>query len=334
MLYFLWPWLFLLLPLPFLVRRWLPPAPMGGGIALRAPYFRVLRKIKGGTAYGTPWTRASFLAFLAWCLLLLAASQPLWVGDAHDMPASGRDLMLVIDISGSMRQMDFIIDGEHLDRLTVVKKVAGRFIEGREGDRLGLILFGGRPYLRAPLTYDRQAIKTLLEEAEVALAGEYTAIGDAIGLAIKRMRHLSSQSNVIVLLTDGANNEGQVGPRQAALLAAAQGMRIYTIGVGGQDVVTANPYGVWSADGAARFEREVLEEIAALTNGHYFHVLDSAGLESAYRKLDELEPALGADAREYLATPLYPWPLSAALLLSVWLAAWPWPRGKPDWGRG
>ncbi len=334
MIYFVWPWLFLLLPLPFLVRRWLPPAWTGGGIALRVPYYQVLRKIMGRTSYRTPWTRVPFLAFLGWCLLVLAASQPLWVGDARDVPATGRDLMLVIDISGSMRQMDFVIDGEHLDRLTVVKQVAGRFIEGREGDRLGLILFGGQPYLRAPITYDHKVIKTLLEEAEVALAGEYTAIGDAIGLAIKRMRHLSSQSSVIVLLTDGANNEGQVGPRQAALLAASQGMRIYTIGVGGQDVVSSNPFGIWSADGAARFEQEVLEEIAVLTNGHYFHVLDIAGLESAYRKLDELEPALGPDMKDYLATPLYPWPLCAALLLSVWLAARPWLRGMLDRGGG
>ncbi len=323
MLHFLWPWLFLLLPLPFLVRRWMPPATVGDRVALRVPFYRTLREISGKTSLGMSWLGVSPLAFLVWCLLLMAGSQPLWVGNTRDLPTTGRDLMLVIDISGSMRHMDFVIDDEPADRLTVVKRVAGSFIQGRGGDRLGLILFGAQPFLRVPLTYDHRAVRYLLDDAEVALAGEYTAIGDAIGLAIKRMRRISSQSRVIVLLTDGANNEGQVGPRQAARLAAAEGMRIYTIGVGGQDVVSANPYGIWSADGAARFERAVLEDIAKLTQGHFFHALDTAGLEIAYRKLNELEPSLGTEEREYLAMPLYPWPLAGALLISIWLVIRP-----------
>lgn len=319
MIELLWPWMFLLLPLPWALRRWLTPADSDQGVALRVPFFSLLQSLDHagvgrGRRPGPLW------AWLAWGLLLLAAAQPLWLGTPGRLPATGRDLMLAIDISGSMRSQDFTYAGEPLDRLSMVKRVAGRFIEGRHGDRLGLILFGSQPYLRAPLSFDRVTIKALLDEAEVALAGEYTAIGDAIGLAIKRLRERPAQSRVLVLLTDGANNEGHVGPRQAALLAASLGIRIYTIGVGRQQVSAPNPYGVWSAQGAAAFEQEVLEDVALSTGGLYFHALDGAALEAAYQRLDQLEPALGEEVKTYFATPLYPWPLAGALLLSLWPA--------------
>lgn len=239
--------------------------------------------------------------------------------------------MLLIDISGSMRTMDFTREGEPLDRLTAVKRVAGEFIENRTGDRLGLVLFGARPYLRAPLSFDRKAIGALADEAEIALAGEYTAIGDAIGLAVRRLRELEAETRVIVLLTDGANNEGAVSPRQAADLAAEEGVRIYTIGVGGRETAAPNPYGIWSAKGAARLEREILEEVAGRTGGSYFHVLDAEGLSRAYAEIDRLEPALGADLREYTAIALYPWPLAAALALGALLV---FRRGRVRRGRG
>jgi Ca-activated chloride channel family protein len=314
---FLWPWLLPLLPLPWLARRWLPPAHATGGAALKVPFFPLLQKLNQRSEPGGH-NRGLLPAWGIWILLVTAAAQPVWLGEPGRIPTTGRDMMLVIDISGSMGQMDFFTDDEQqVDRLSMVRRVAGRFIEQRRGDRLGLILFGDKPYLRAPLTFDRAAVKQLLDEAEVTLAGEYTAIGDAIGLAVKRMRELPAQSRVVVLLSDGANNAGSLGPQQAAMLASELGVRIYAVGIGRQEVVAPNPYGVWSSEGLANFEREVLEGIAQMTGGLYFHALDSAGLEAAYARLDELEPTLGKDARTYLATPLYPWPLGAALLLSL-----------------
>ena len=317
MIDFLWPWMFLLLPLPLLARRWLPPAETPGGAALRIPFFRLLQRLSHrGTKGGRE--RGLLPAWIIWCLLIFATAQPVWLGDPGRLPTTGRDLMLVIDISGSMGQMDFYTDDQQqIDRLSIVKRVAGRFIDQRQGDRLGLILFGDKPYLRAPLTVDHATVKQLLDEAEVTLAGEYTAIGDAIGLAVKRMRRLPADSRVMVLLTDGANNAGSLGPQQAAMLASALGVRIYTVGIGRQDVVAPNPYGAWSSEGLANFEREVLEDIARMTGGAYFHALDAAGLEAVYRQLDELEPSLGRETRTYLATPLYLWPLGLALLLSL-----------------
>jgi Ca-activated chloride channel family protein len=272
--------------------------------------------------------RRLLLGLLGWSLLLLAAAQPMWIGRYQDLPVSSRDLMLLVDISGSMRQMDFTRDGEAVDRLSMVKWVAGRFIERRDGDRVGLILFGARPYLRAPLSYDHGAIRQLLEEAEIALAGEQTAIGDAIGLGIKRLQNMESDSRVLVLLTDGANNEGRLGPRLAARLAQDAGIHIYTIGIGRRQDAGPNPYGVWSAAGAGRFEQAMLQQLANETGGHYFQVQDSTALEAAYRSLDRLEPALGKAAREYVATPLYPWPLSAAMLVSLWLLLSPGMSGQ------
>ena len=317
MIRFLWPFVFLLLPLPLAVRRWLPPARPLRSEALRVPFFTLLSDLAGRRP--GIW-RGAAAAWTLWCLLLLAASRPQWLDLPDVEPVTGRDLMLVLDISGSMRTMDYEGDDGRLERLAVVKDVAGRFIDRRRGDRLGLILFGARPYLRAPLTYDHAVVKAMLEETEVALAGEYTAMGDAIGLAVKHMEGTDSDSRVIILLTDGANNAGNIGPRQAALIAAGEGIRIYTIGVGRHDASAPNPYGSWSVEGAAGFDREVLEAIASMTGGMYLFAGDMEALERAYKRLDELEPSLGEEIGDYFAVPLYPWPLAAALVLSLWMA--------------
>ncbi|HHH38589.1 MAG TPA: VWA domain-containing protein [Sedimenticola sp.] len=320
MIEFAWPWLFLLLPLPLLARHWLPPRPGRAGYALPVPFFSTLARLTDRRVAARGHRLRLLLALLAWSLLVTAAARPLWFGRFQDQPTTGRDLMLLVDISGSMRTMDFHQQGKTLSRLEMVKRLAGRFIERREGDRLGLILFGARPYLRAPLTYDRRAVRELLTEAEVALAGEQTAIGDAVGLALKRMRDLPAGSRVLVLLSDGANNQGRLGPVQAAELARELGVRIYTIGIGRERTAGPNPYGAWSARGSDRFGRQLLERLAESTGGTYFHVLDSAGLEAAYRSLDRLEPSLGVAARRALATPLYPWPLALALVVAAGLA--------------
>ncbi len=315
MISFLWPWAFLLLPLPLLTGHLLPPGALEQG-ALRYPGYARITALRHRTNTSRR-RRPPLVPTAIWGLLVCALAQPLWIGEDHPEPISGRDLMMLIDVSGSMRKPDFQHQGEAVDRLTVVKTLAARFVEGRRGDRVGLILFGDKPYLRASPSYDYLAIIELIKEAEIALAGESTAIGDAIGLAIKRMRPLRGSSRVIVLLTDGANNEGRIHPKQSASLAAAEHIKIYTIGVGATDTPSPNPYGIWSSRDAERFEREVLESLAQTTQGRYFHVLDSDGLQQAYAQLDRLEPALGAEAYKYYAQALYPWPLALALLIHL-----------------
>jgi len=313
-----WPAVLLLAPLPWLVRRLLPPT--AGGAALRVPFLGGLRELARRTPEGHAPARL-LPAYAVWALLLLAAARPQYLGEPVAEPTTGRDLMLAVDISGSMRARDFRLDGQPAARLGVVQAVAGRFIARRTGDRIGLILFGARPHVLAPLTYDRPAAAALLEQAEVALAGEYTALGDALALAVKRLRQRPAESRVVVLLTDGANNTGAVPPRQAARLAAEAGVRVYTIGVGRAESVAApNRSGPWRSGAQDDLDRQTLEAVARITGGRYRHALDTSDLEGIYRELDRLEPTLGEAARAYRARALYPWPLAAALLLSFALA--------------
>ena len=224
--------------------------------------------------------------------------------------------MLAVDISGSMEAEDMVLGNRVTDRLTAVKAVAGDFIERRAGDRLGLILFGRNAYVQTPLTHDRATVKTLLYEAAIGLAGKETAIGDAIGLAIKRLRDQQAGNRVLVLLTDGANTAGTVEPRKAAALAAKEGVRIYTIGIG-SDPARRFFGGIRSG---AELDESTLEAIAADTGGRYFRARNIGDLRQIYALLDDLEPVEG-DAEWFRpAEELYEWPLAAALALSVLLA--------------
>ena len=191
--------------------------------------FRVLAEGSGLAPDNRP---RLVLASLAWALLCLAAARPEWVGEPIEIPVSGRDLMIAVDLSESMRETDFMLAGRAVDRLTATKAVARDFIERRVGDRLGLILFGQQAYLHVPLTFDRATVLTLLDEAVIGLAGRQTAIGDALGLAVKRLRDQDTPHKVLILLTDGQNTAGEVEPLRAAELAAAAGLRIYTVGIG------------------------------------------------------------------------------------------------------
>ena len=316
MIHFIWPWLLLLLPLPALLRRWLPKGAPNQGGAIRLPFCESLLVLQ--RQGGALPRRGAWLTWLVWGLLVGAVAQPVWVGEDLPQLSSGRDLVLLVDVSGSMRQMDFAREGELLNRLDLVKQSALRFVEGRKSDRIGLILFGARPYLRAPPTWDHQVLRELIEEAGIALAGESTAIGDAVGLAIKRLRELEARSRVIVLITDGANNKGNLTPRQAARLARREGIRIYTIGIGRPEAPAPNPWGVWSTEGSERFEKAVLTGMAESTGGRFLHALDAGALEAALQTIDELEPVPDTGERLYLGKALHPWLLGTALLLSLW----------------
>ena len=219
MLEFEWPWVFALLPLPWLVYRFVPTAAQQEA-ALHVPFYQALTTDEENKVFARG-NKRHHLLFLAsiWLLLLIAASRPTWVGEPIAIPTSGRDLMLAVDLSDSMRQTDLILDKQQVKRITVVKKVVSEFAERRKGDRLGLILFGTNAYLQAPLTFDRNTVATLLRESQLGFAGPYTAIGDAIGLAVKRLRKRPEASRVLILLTDGKNTAGEIDPQKAGELA-------------------------------------------------------------------------------------------------------------------
>lgn len=315
-----WPWVFVLLPLPLLVFL-LPRVKQASITTIEVPFLRQLL----GTSSTSSQARWRWLSVLAWLLLLLAASRPQWVGEPVPLPVEGRDLMLAIDISGSMEQTDMQINGQAVDRLTAVKKVAGEFIERRTGDRIGLILFGENAYLQAPLTFDRKTVKTLLYEAAIGLAGKSTAIGDSIGLAVKKARAIEDNNRVLIVLTDGQNTAGAIQPLKAAELARDEGLKIYTIGVGAEEMVSQSFFGQRVVNPSSDLDEITLTKIAKITKGQYFRARNSQELDRIYHVLDELEP-LAEEEQFYRPTDeLFYWPLllmCAVLLASMGARRW------------
>jgi Ca-activated chloride channel family protein len=314
---FAWVWLLLLLPLPWLVRRLLSAAPKASLQALRVPWFAMMTATQSGLMK-KPLLAA--VASLAWVLLVVAAARPQWVGEIETLPVTGRDLLLAVDISGSMDTQDMVLDRKAVNRLAVVKKVAGEFIQRRRGDRVGLVLFGSRAYLQTPLTFDTETTAILLEESEIGLAGRETAIGDAIGLAVKRLRDDAASERVLILLTDGANTSGEVQPMQATEFAAREDMTIYTVGVGADEMMVQDFFGSRLVNPSADLDEDTLKAIAERTGGAYFRARDAEALARIYEQLDELEPVESDQESIRPIEELFFWPLSAAFLL-VLLAA-------------
>ena len=322
------PLLLLALPLPLLVLWLLPRAPEPGGGALRLPFYHALHASMGeGQA---PRSRSRLLlATLAWVLLVTAAARPQSLGEPVQLPISGRDLLLAVDISGSMETEDMVLGNQVASRLAAVKYVVGDFIERRQGDRLGLILFGDQAYLQTPLTFDRKTASIQMDEAAIGLAGQRTAIGDAIGLAVKRLRDQPQENRVLVLLTDGENTAGTVDPQKAADIAANEGVRIYTIGVGADERIVSGFFGRRRVANS-ELDEPALIAIAEKTGGSYFRARDIEGLEQIYQLLDELEPVSEDEDVFRPVHELYSWPLATALLISLMLglaAGGPW-RGR------
>ncbi|MDH5517441.1 MAG: VWA domain-containing protein [Gammaproteobacteria bacterium] len=314
MIHFDWIWSFLALPLPYLVYKFFPAAPRQNEAPLHVPFMQDFE------SYSTDKVQSSgklliVLAAIAWLLLVMAAARPQWLGDAVELPVSGRDLMLAVDLSGSMEVEDFQLNGRLVDRLSATKAVATEFIERRNGDRLGLILFGKKAYLQTPLTFDRQTVSTLLGEAVIGLAGKETAIGDAIGLAVKRLEKQSVNSRVLVLLTDGANTAGEVEPLKAAELAKQYQLKIYTIGIGADEMIVRSIFGSRRVNPSADLDEKTLAAIASKTGGKYFRARNTEQLNQIYQLLDQLEP-VDKETQSFRPTSaLFYWPLSFALLI-------------------
>ncbi len=331
MISWLWPWLALLLPLPLLVQRFWPAA-QSEEAALRVPFFQRWQALgqrqarQGGS--GNRGTLA--LLWVLWICLLLAAARPIWIGDPVELPKSGRDLMLAVDLSGSMRVEDMQVGNNLVRRIDAVRTVGADFISRRQGDRVGLILFGSNAYVQSPLTFDVATVEQFLLDAQIGFAGQETAIGDAIGLAVKRLRERPAQSRVLVLLTDGQDTASTISTMDSARLAQGLGIRIYTIGIGADQLALPGLFG--SSFGSRRvnpssdMDEAALQEIANSTGGRYFRARDPQELAGIYQLLDELEPIELEAATYRPRQALGHWPLLLALLLSFALA---WQRLEP-----
>ncbi len=322
MISFQWPWLFLALPVPFLLRFLAKPAERGRGGALRVPFFAAFSTV---SLSGSRSRRSAILRLatmtLIWALMVTAAARPVFLGPPVPIPVEGRDLMMAIDLSGSMGREDFSANGNPTNRLAVVKAVADDFISRREGDRVGLILFSSRAYLQTPLTFDRAVVRELLGESSIGLTGQETAIGDAIGLAVKLLKDRPAKERVLVLLTDGANNSGVLQPLQAAELAKQEHVKIYTIGVGADRMAVQTAFGQQIVNPSEDLDEKTLAQIADMTGGRYFRARDVEGLAQIYHDIDAMEPVAGEPLYLHPQVTLFQWPLGAALVLSFLMAA-------------
>ncbi len=335
-MHFAWAWMFYALPLPLVVML-LPRTHNQARLALRVPFYREVATVATGPSRSTVDRVRLALVLLMWLLLVSAGARPQWLGDPVALPVVGRDLMLAVDISGSMEMPDLSLHGKAVMRLDVVKEVAGDFIERRIGDRLGLILFGKRAYLQTPLTFDRKTVVHMLREAEIGLAGKETAIGDAIGLTVKKLRTQPDADKILILLTDGANTAGEVSPDQAAQLAREEGLKIYTVGIGA-DVLDVSRlaatqginrlFGPRTINPSADLDEKALQNIATMTGGRYFRARNTEGLRQIYQEIDRIE-AVEKDQQVFRPIrELFFWPLGLVFICSTSLALWQIRRGR------
>lgn len=319
MLHFEWPWLFLLLPLPVLI-YWLPRKKSQQTAALRMPIVIGTNSNNQHTKQKSP-KNLLFLAVI-WGLLILAVVRPQWLGETIPVPTQGREMMIAVDLSGSMQIEDMVVNNQPVNRLVMLKQVLGQFIERRVGDRLGLILFADDAYMQTPMTFDRTTVLKMLEESVLGLVGEKTAIGDAIGLAVKRFEDKSESNRVLLLLTDGQNTAGKLSPAQALELAVAKNITIYTIGIGADVMLQRTFFGDRKVNPSADLDEKTLTEIAEKTGGKYFRARDTQGMAEIYQLLDQLEPIDQEQQQMQPLTALYYWPLGIAVFISFLFLCW------------
>ena len=313
---FAWPWVFALLPLPILV-WWLMPPYRARQASIQVPFFDRVAAATGQTPQrGAVVMRRRaaqmIAATLIWILIVAALARPQWVSDPVTRDVSARDLILAVDISGSMDQTDFRTpEGQTLTRLDGVKRVIRDFIARRHGDRIALILFGTKAYVQVPFTQDLQTAQQLLEQTRVGMAGQQTAIGDTIGLAIKTLENSTAKQKLLILLTDGNDTASRVPPEHAADIAHQNGLVIYTIGVG-------DP----AASGENRVDLGVLKSVASTTGGEFFRAEDGAQLQAIYADIERLVPAKLQTLSWRPKLPLFQWPLGGAVIVALllWLA--------------
>ena len=309
-----WPWLLLALPLPLLVYYFVP-AQQQSSSQVFAPSLMMLAEQKKQGVQKPSLIMYGLMA-LAWFCLVLACTRPIFVGEPKAITETDRNMMLAVDISGSMAEEDMAVQGRLINRLQAVKVVLTDFIAQRKGDRLGLILFGSKAYIQTPLTFDLTTLEQLLNEAALGLAGKQTAIGDAIGLGVKRLQSLPESNRVLILLTDGQNTAGEIEPLQAAKLAAQADVKIYTVGIGADELIKQGFFGPRRVNPSRDLDEPTLIEIAKSTGGDYFRARNLEELDRIYALLDNLEEI---EVQQQMIRPeksLFHYPLGLALFLA------------------
>lgn len=321
---FAWPLLLFALPLPLLVRWLLPPARQPSP-ALRVPYGLRLDQVAQGARRGIRGAGPGWLAWAAWVALCIAAARPQVLGDAVQPPRIGRDLMLALDLSGSMSEMDMELGSHAVDRLTAAKAVIADFLSRRDGDRVALLVFGRRAYALTPLTLDRETVREQLDDSVVGLAGQETAIGDAIALAVKRLRSQPAEQRVLILLTDGVNTAGVLDPLKAAELARSEGVRVHTIAFGGEGSLSLFGFKLPMPGAGDEIDEATLKRVAEATGGKSFRARDTGELAGIYAEIDRIEPIRRPGKAVRPRLERYAWPLGAAFVLAMLAFAW---RGR------
>lgn len=312
------PWILLILPLPLLFWLFMPKAKIKLTNALKVPFFAAMIPIANQEGASLRIQSSLLIPVLVWLSLVFALAGPRWVGEPQPLEHEGYNIMMALDLSGSMELPDMLLHGHPVSRLTVVKSAAEQFVRDRSGDKIGLILFGTQAYLQTPLTYDRQTVLLRLEDATVGLAGKTTSIGDAIGLAVKRLDSVPQQGRIIILLTDGANNSGVLAPLKAAELAKEEGIKIYTIGLGATADLSQNGFLMQNA--SADLDEGTLKKIADVTGGLYFRATDTETLHSIYKTINQLETINQEQASVRPQKEYYPWFVGFALFMCFsWL---------------
>ena len=313
------PWLLLALPLPIFI--YLLPAKS----SIQAAPLKMPTLISGinKTDIGASKGKSPFyFLLLLWSLLVLSASQPQWLGEPINIPTQGREMMVAVDLSGSMQVEDMRLNGSTVNRLEMLKELLGDFIERRVGDRIGLILFGDDAYMQTPMTFDRDTVQQMLDEAVLGLVGKQTAIGDAIALAVKRFDEKKESNRVLLLLTDGQNTAGKITPDQALELAIAKGVTIYSVGIGAEVIIQRSLFGQRRINPSSELDEESLQRIAEQTNGHYFRAKSSEDMIEIYQLLDQLEPVEQEQQQMRPLTALFYYPLALALIAAFSYLLW------------
>ena len=289
---FLWFFLFPFVVLPFLVRRIQKQIPEQlGKQALCVPFFRDVLQMVADKGNHFFISKFSFLFWLGWLFFVIALMRPVFYGQSIFIPNKARQVMLVLDVSGSMRQQDFVLNNQRMTRLGATKIVASDFIKKRKGDAIGLIIFGQEPYVYVPLTQDVKTANDMLQEVGFGIANmESTVIGDALGLALKQMQDIPSDNKVIILLSDGSANAGVLKPEDAISLAKQMNTKIYTIGLGSDEQIVSFGFFAQRINPSADLDEQLLQSIADQTGGKYFRVKKTEDLKDVYAQIDKLEP--------------------------------------------
>ena len=310
---FAWPLALLAIPLPWLA-RWLLPRRRSAGAALRMPDGARLDAV--AQAHGGHALRGrgpGVLAWLAWIALCIACARPQVLGEPVAPPQAGRDMMLAVDLSGSMGEEDMTLGGQPVDRLTAAKAVLADFLDRRAGDRVGLLVFGQRAYTLTPLTLDITTVRQQLEDSVVGLAGRETALGDALALAVKRLQSQPADQRVVILLTEGVNTAGVLDPQKSAELAHDAHVRVHTIAFGGEGGISVFGFRLPDPSGGGEIDEAGLQQIAQRTGGRFFRARDTESLAGIYAEIDRLEPVQRPGPRVRPRIERYPWPLGLGL---------------------